>query len=134
MKKLFQTETFHADLSALLLRLTFGGVFVYYGFMKLSNYESMLGMFGDPIGLGSELSLILVIFAEFFCAIFVVVGLLTRLSVIPIFITMVVAFFIAHAKDPFHVKSLAFVFLCLSVVIFIQGSGRYSVDALFVKK
>jgi putative oxidoreductase len=47
---------------------------------------------------------------------------------------MFVAYFIAHAKDPFDTKAIAFVFLLLSVVVFVLGSGKYSVDRLLFKK
>jgi putative oxidoreductase len=43
---------------------------------------------------------------------------------------MAVAFFVAHAKDEFMVKELPFLFLLLSIVIFITGSGRYSIDGM----
>jgi putative oxidoreductase len=124
----------NADVAALLLRLIFGGFFIYYGWMKISNYDQILPMFGDIIGIGSRLSFNLVIFAEFFCGIFITVGFLTRLSIIPIFITMVVAFFIAHAKDTFEVKQIVFLYMLLCLVIFILGSGRYSVDGLIFRK
>lgn len=120
----------NTDLAILLLRLTFGGLFIFHGYTKLIAFDEILPHFTDIIGIGAKLSFILVIFAEFFCGILVTIGLFTRLSVIPIFITMVVAYFIAHSKDPFTTKELAFVFLLLSVVIFITGSGRYSVDGL----
>ncbi len=91
-------------------------------------------MFQDLIGIGSRLSFNLTIFAQLFCGFLVLIGFVTRLSVIPIFITMAVAFFIAHAQDPFDVKALAFVFLLLSIVIFVLGSGKYSIDKLMSKK
>ena len=47
-----------------------------------------------------------------------------------LFIAMIVAYFVAHAKDPFELKQLAFIYLMLPVVVFLQGSGKYSVDAL----
>jgi putative oxidoreductase len=122
------------DLAALLLRLIFGGLFIYHGWGKLSNYETTLSMFTDIIGIGIKPTVILVIFAEFFCGIFVLLGFFTRLSVIPIFITMFVAYFIAHSKDPFQMKELALVYMLLSIVIFILGSGRYSLDAAFRRK
>lgn len=116
------------DVASLLLRLLFGGLFIRYGYLKLSSYNEILPMFGDIIGIGPTLSFNLVIFAEFFCGILVTVGFLTRLSVIPIFVTMAVAFFVAHAKDPFDAKAIAFIFLLLSIVIFVLGSGKYSID------
>ena len=123
----------NTDLASLLLRLIFGGLFIYYGYNKLTAFNDILPMFKDFIGIGSTLSLVLVVFAEFFCGIFIAAGLFTRLSVIPVFITMIVAFFIAHANDPFQMKNLAFVYLLLSIVIFILGSGKYSVDRLIFK-
>jgi len=132
--KILSYQPFNTDIAALLLRLIFGGLFVRYGYMKISAYDQILPMFGDIIGIGAKLSFNLVIFAELFCGFFVLTGFLTRLTVIPIFITMLVAFFIAHAKDPFDVKSLPFVFLLLSLVVFVLGSGRYSIDRLILMK
>lgn len=132
--RIFSYKSFNTDIAALLLRLIFGGLFIRYGYMKLASYDEILPMFGDIIGIGAQLSFNLLIFAEFGCGILVALGLLTRLSVIPIFIAMVVAFFIAHANDPFDAKSLAFIFLVLSPVVFVLGSGKYSVDKLLFKK
>lgn len=133
-KSILGQQMLSTDLAALLLRLIVGGLFVYYGYSKIQSYNTILPMFKDIIGIGSKLSFNLVIFAEFFCGILVTIGFLTRLAIIPIFITMVVAFFIAHGNDPFQVKQTAFIFLLLSVVIFITGSGRYSVDRLLFNK
>lgn len=134
MKKLTNPLSLNTDLAALVLRLLFGGMFIYHGWPKLTGYSKMVEMFGDPVGLGSELSVILVIFAEFFCGIFILLGFLTRFSVIPVFITMLVAYFVAHGQDEFTIKMLPFVYLFLCVVIFILGSGRYSADAVLFKK
>ena len=86
------------------------------------------------IGIGSKLSFHLLIFAEFFCGFFVAIGILTRLSVIPIFIAMAVAYFIAHGKDPFDMKELSLLFMILSGVIFLLGGGKYSLDRLIFKR
>ncbi len=130
---LFRTRPFNTDVAALLLRLAFGGLFTWHGYMKLAAYDQILPIFGDIIGIGSKTSFHLVIFAEFFCGILVTIGFLTRFTVIPIFITMMVAYFIAHADDAFQVKELAFLFLLLSVVVFILGSGKYSLDMLMMR-
>ena len=124
----------HTDLAILLVRLIFGGLFIYHGYTKLMAYDQILPMFGDIIGIGSRLSFNLVIFAELGCGFLVAVGFLTRLAVIPILITMSVAYFIAHGKDPFQVKELVFFFLAMCVPVFIAGSGRFSLDGLIQKK
>ncbi|SKA14718.1 DoxX family protein [Sediminibacterium ginsengisoli] len=132
--KLLRTGSLNPEFAALIVRLLFGCLFINYGYAKLTGFNQILPMFGDIIGIGSKLSLILVVFAEFFCGILITIGLFTRLAAIPVFITMVVAYFIAHANDPFLVKTPAFVYMILSIVIFINGSGRFSVDRLIFKK
>ena len=98
--------------------------------MNTRKKNEILPQFPDLIGIGSKFSFILVIFAELVCGFLVTIGYLTRLAIIPIFITMIVAYFLAHADDEFKTKTLPFVFLLLSVVIFILGSGKYSIDKL----
>lgn len=132
--KILNYHPLDTDIAILLLRLSFGGLFVYYGLTKIIGYDEILPMFTDIIGIGPKTSFILVIFAEFFCGLLVTIGFLTRISVIPIFITMTVAFFVAHANDPFSMKALPFLFWLMSFVIFILGSGRYSVDNLLLKR
>ena len=136
MKNLFiNHRSMHTDLGILLLRLIFGGMFMYVGYLKISAYNQMLSMMGDPIGIGTELSLILVIFAELFCGFFVAVGFLTRLTVIPILVVMIVVLFVVHIKDQFVMIQLPFVYWLLCFVIFIFGSGRFSLDYyLFSRK
>ncbi|MEK7256903.1 MAG: DoxX family protein [Bacteroidota bacterium] len=132
--KILSWQPFHPDLAALLLRLIYGGLFVQYGLRKILAFDQMLTMSQPIIGLDGKTALILVTIAEFGCGLLVAIGFLTRLSVIPIFFTMTVAFFVAHAADPFDVKALAFVFWLLSIVVFVLGSGRYSVDRLLFKR
>jgi putative oxidoreductase len=134
MKKLFQSLSLDTDLAGLILRLLFGILFVRYGYNKLVAYDEIAPNFPDLIGIGGKLSFMLVIFAELICGALVALGVLTRLSVIPIFVTMIVAFFMAHANDPFDAKAIAFVYMILCVVIFILGSGKYSIDRVALKK
>ena len=134
MKKILDYRSLDTDVATLLLRILFGALFVRYGYMKFAAYDTILPMFQDVIGIGAKLSFNLVIFAELVCGFLVLLGVLTRLTVIPIFITMAVAFFVAHRNDPFDMKAISLVFLGLSAVIFVLGSGKYSVDAMLFKK
>ena len=132
--KILSTKSLNTDIATLLLRLIFGGLFTFHGYDAIVHYHTYLAMSTDIIGIGAKLSFNLVVFSQFICGIFIVLGFLTRLSVIPIFIAMTVAFFVAHAKDPFVVKELAFAYLLISIPVFILGSGKYSVDKLLFKK
>ena len=129
--KLLGNQHAFIDLSLLLVRLAAGGFMFTHGFGKLvnGNFE-----FGDPIGLGPELSLGLTVFAEILCASLVLVGLFTRLAVIPLIITMLVAVFIVHADHDFGKKELGLFYLINYLVIFLSGAGKYSLDKLILKK
>lgn len=133
MKRFLGPEPLDKNLAALLLRILVGGLMIMHGWPKIANYDQYVTEF-NPIGLGNDLSLCLAIFGEFICGIFLVLGFMTRLSAIPVLITMIVAFFVVHAPHPFDVKEKSLVYMGLTVVIFFLGSGRYSADALIFKK
>ena len=89
------------DLGLLLLRLLAGGMLLCsHGWDKIMHFGEYAASFPNPLGVGSTVSLGLVVFAEVFCSILVMLGLATRLSVIPIFFFLMVAVFIQHAHDP----------------------------------
>jgi putative oxidoreductase len=134
MRRIVSPKPLNTNLAALLLRVLLGGLFVRYGFMKASAYNEILPLFQDVIGIGARLSFNLVIFAELVCGFFVLVGLLTRLTIIPIFVTMAVAFFVAHKNDSFDLKAIVLVYLLMAMIVFIMGSGKYSIDALLFKR
>src|SRR4051812_4722654 len=85
------------NFSMLLLRLSFGLLMIaQHGMDKLMHFSEKANGFYDPFGIGSKASLILVIFAEVFCSFFVVLGLFTRIAVVPLIILMCFAFFGAN--------------------------------------
>jgi putative oxidoreductase len=133
-KSLLSTTPFNADLGILFLRLIFGGMFTYYGYLKVEAYNQYSSVFPDYLGIGPAGNYILVIFAELVCGFFIAIGFLTRLSIIPILITMCFVLFKAHINDPFEQKQLPFVYLLLCLPIFVFGSGKYSLDSALFKK
>lgn len=134
--KLFSigTNDTKTSLALLLIRIVSGmGIVFNHGLMKLENYGTKVDNFPDPLGVGSQVSLILAIFAEFFCGIFITLGFATRFTVIPLIITMATAFFIIHGSDPFAHRELALIYMTLFLVVFILGPGKYSIDNFFKK-
>ena len=91
-------------------------------------------IFPDPIGLGSTLSLILIIGAEVGCSLFVIVGAFTRLATIPLVFSMLVVIFVVHANDPFQMRELPFLYLSIYILLFFTGAGKISLDSIISKK
>ncbi|MFZ9719085.1 MAG: DoxX family protein, partial [Chitinophagaceae bacterium] len=90
------------NISLLLLRLVLGATMcVNHGYPKLLHFAERKDGFMNFMGLGSTTSLSLVIFAEFFCAIFLIIGLFTRFTLIPLIVVMSVAFFKSHGGQLF---------------------------------
>ena len=116
------------NLSLLLLRIGFAGLMLTHGIPKLLQLLQGNFEFGDPIGIGAIASLILTVFAEAICSLFILVGYKTRLACIPLIITMLVAVFIVHGNDPLGRKELDLLYLTAFVVIALIGPGKFSID------
>jgi putative oxidoreductase len=118
------------DIGLFILRVSSGAFMLFaHGYPKLLRVFSGAEIkFADPLGIGVFPSLIVATFAEFFCSIFLIIGLFTRLSLIPLIITMFVAGFIHHAPDPFATKEKALLFLAVYVALMLTGPGKYSLS------
>ena len=124
------------NLGVLILRLAVGLMMAFsHGLGKLQNFlYSETIQFADPIGLGVETSLLLAAGAEFFMALLIVVGLMTRLATLPLIFTMFIAVFVIHAADPFAKMEFGLLYLFSFLAILLIGPGKYSLDYLISKK
>jgi putative oxidoreductase len=127
----------------LILRLGFGTYLMTHGWRKLQwLLAGDFDRFGDPIGLGSGLSLVLIVIAEFFAPLLVILGLLTRFAAVPTVIAMAVAAFVAHGADPWTAtgaaggasRQPAMMFFIAFLTLIFTGAGRFSLDALIWRK
>ena len=122
-----------ANWGILILRVATSLLMLNYGYAKLERYISGERGFADPLGFGEEVSFVLTILAEFVCSIFLVAGLFTRAVLVPLIVTMLVAFLIIHSDDPFDKQEHPLLFLIPYVTLFLTGPGRYSVDQVLFK-
>jgi len=117
------------DLGLLILRVGLSAMMLTHGISKFTDFVGGdTAIAGDPIGLGTFISSILVLIAEFIAPILIIIGLKTRLMAIPVIIAMGVAVFIAHAGDPIGDKEMAILYLVGFTSIALMGAGRYSLD------
>ena len=116
------------DIALFLLRSGFSLSMIPHGWGKLMKLIEGDHGFADPIGVGELPSLILAVFAEFFCSIFLFLGYKTKWASIPLIITMAVAAFVVHYDDPWGKKEKAFLFLVAYICVALLGPGKYSLD------
>lgn len=135
MAKLLSTKYSAGAFNAamLLLRLAVGIIMLNHGYDKLKGFDEMAPKFMNFMGMGSSMSLALLIFAEFFCSIFIVLGLFTRLATIPLIIATCVMVFKAHNGDILDTAQLPTLFLTGYLVLLFVGPGKISVDGMIGK-
>jgi putative oxidoreductase len=104
-----------------------------HGLPKISSFHQLSGTFYDPFRISHRLSLILVILAELFCSMFIILGLFTRIAALIIVINLSVAVFIANHGMPLKNVELGAIFLTSVFTILILGPGRVSVDGMMGK-
>ncbi len=119
----------NTDIALLFLRIVVGSfMMIGYGWGNLSTFGERFHAFADPFGFGMEITFSFAVLAEFFCAGLIIIGLFTRIAVVPIMITMLTAAFIIHAEDPWGKKEFALLYFIPFCTIFLSGPGRFSLD------
>ena len=99
-----------------------------HGLPKLTKLLNGNFAFADPIGIGEVPSLVMAVLTEVLCSLFLILGLASRVVLIPLIFTMAVALFIIHAADPFDVKEHALLFLIPYITLYLTGPGKFSLD------
>jgi putative oxidoreductase len=104
-----------------------------HGYDKLIHFAAKQNTFMNFLGIGSTMSLALVVFAEFFCSLFLILGLFTRLATIPLIIATFVMIFKAHNGDVFGDGEHAALYLIGYLVLLLVGPGKASLDSMMGK-
>jgi uncharacterized membrane protein YphA (DoxX/SURF4 family) len=128
----------NAPAAVILIRLIVGAVFLSEGIQKFLYPESIGAGRFEKIGFASpEFTAAFVAVFEIVCGSFILLGLLTRLAVLPTITIMIVA--IATTKIPIllergfwamaHEARTDWSMLLGSLFLLMVGAGRWSVDA-----
>jgi putative oxidoreductase len=125
-----------------LIRFVWGIQLMQAGFGKLLNIETPIGYFtslGIPFPVENAW---LVAFTETFGGIFLALGLLSRLTAIPLIINFIVAYITTEQDSLRKLLSLdtddffaaaPFLFLFAAIIVLAFGPGAYSVDYLIAR-
>lgn len=112
-----------------VLRVSVGSLMLLgHGLPKLMDYHDNYDSFPDPLGIGNNISFFFTVFAEVVCSGALILGLFTRLAVIPLIATMLIAILVIHVDDPWPKKEFAIMYLLPYITLYFTGSGEYSMD------
>jgi putative oxidoreductase len=136
------------DLALAFARIILGIVFFAHGAQKMLGWFGGFGFSGtvdafDKMGMPAPLAYF-IIFVEFFGALSMIFGLLSRLGGLGITALMLGAIFTVHMRNGFYMnwfgnqKGEGFEFhllvIALAVLILIRGAGAFSLDRLLYAK
>jgi len=127
----------------LLVRLCWGIQFIQTGYGKLTSIDKVTSFFTDlhiPFPMANAY---LVGCTEMFGGIFLTLGLLSRLTAIPLSVTLIVAYLTSEQEalhklfsftdiDPF-LTAAPFLFLFATLIILAFGPGVFSLDYLIAR-
>lgn len=127
-------QTTGNDIGRLLLRIALGAVLLFHGIYKLTHgvewVKGPLSQLGLPGFLAYGLYL-----AEIVAPILIMLGLITRLSVLVVAIDMIMAFVLMAWKRILTTGpaggwgvELEFLILFAALVLFFTGSGKYGIS------
>ena len=137
MKKIFSVNkaTTTTDIALVIARIGIAALMLTHGIPKLAMlFSGAPVQFPQVLGMSAEFSLALAVFAEVFCSTLLLTGFATRLAVIPLAITMLVAVFLVQAVDPLSAKEPALQYLLVYIVLLLAGGGKYSIDYVLQHK
>lgn len=127
----------YTHLGRLFLRLFVGIMLLQFGIRQIHAFDSMAQSFPAIFGMSPELSLNIMICIEIICSLFIMIGFLTRLMIIPPFIAMIVAehYLLSKVVDvaPYLISweqpgYLPVMFLGIYMFLLLVGPGKISVD------
>lgn len=122
------------DLAKLLLRLSVGIMMLFHGIHKIihgvGGVKALLSKAGLP-----EFFAYGVYIGEVIVPIFIILGLYARIASLMLAFTMMMAMFLAYwgaffslGKHGAPAIELPFLYFILSIIIFLQGSGKFAVN------
>ena len=136
------------DWALLVLRLTLAVVLWPHGAQKALGLFGGPGLAGVVAGMSQHMGLpvplvYLVVAVEFLGPIALVLGILTRLAALGIFVDMFMAAYLVHARNGFFMNFSGrqqgegveyFIYACgVALALIIAGAGAYSIDGAFAR-
>jgi putative oxidoreductase len=105
-----------------------------HGLKKLGIGVAEAEQVPNPLHLPETLNNLFALSANLIFPVFVILGLFTRLAVLPILAVTLTGYFVLHLHDAPLVKDAPFMYSLSFLLVFFLGAGKYSLDHKIAKK
>ena len=123
------------DLTMLLFRFAISlELMIAHGLKKIGIGVAKAEKIPNPLHIPDVLNQYFAIASNIFFPVLVMIGLFTRLAVLPILTVTLVGYFFVHWNDSLLEKDMPFMYTVAYLLLLAIGPGRYSVDSIITKK
>jgi putative oxidoreductase len=105
-----------------------------HGLKKIGIGVGVAEQVPNPLHLSEFINQSFAIASNLFFPVFVILGLFTRLAILPILSVTLTGYFVLHLHDPLLVKDVPYIYSVVYLLILAFGPGKYSFDYLIHKK
>lgn len=103
-------------------------LFRVHGLKKFRLENGKKEVIPNPLGLPVKLNALVASFADLVVPFLIVLGLGTRLAVLPTIGVTAIGYFVVHRKDSLEVRDVPFMYTLSLLLILALGAGTYSLD------
>ena len=105
-----------------------------HGLKKLGIGVNSAEQVPNPLHLPELLNHGFAVTANVILPLFVILGLATRLAVLPTLAITLTGYFVVHGDDPLPERDIPFMYSISFLLLLIAGAGKYSIDSIIFKK
>lgn len=137
LRKLIYTQPLgnSFDSGMLIFRILLSVELIYaHGLKKIGIGVGEAEIVPNPLGLPDVFNSLFADAANLIFPLFVIMGLMTRLAVLPILAVTLTGYFVLHFHDAPLIKDTPYMYSLSYLLILFFGAGKYSLDYLIERK
>ena len=107
---------------------------IAHGLKKIGIGVSEAEKIPNPLHLPEAINQCFAVASNLFFPVFILLGLFTRLAILPVLAVTLTGYFLLHWNDSLLEKDMPFMYSVSFLLILFLGAGKYSLDYLINKK
>ncbi|WP_415327836.1 DoxX family protein [Chryseobacterium sp. MMS23-Vi53] len=117
------------DVAILIFRILLGiELFRVHGLKKFRVENGKKEVIPNPLGLPDKMNALVASLADTVVPFLIILGLGTRIAVLPTIGVTAIGYFVVHRKDSLEVRDVPYMYTLSLLLIFALGAGKYSLD------